>query len=53
MSRTSARWRTRAPVWPRSTSSTSKVPAELKTEVDALKADIIGGKIKVKSGFTS
>ena len=31
----------------------SKVPAELKTEVDALKADIISGKVKVKSGFTS
>ncbi len=27
----------------------SKVPAELKTEVDALKADIISGKIKIES----
>ena len=27
----------------------SKVPAELKTEIDALKADIISGKIKIES----
>ena len=27
----------------------SKVPAELKTEIDTLKADIIGGKIKIES----
>ena len=28
----------------------SKVPAELKSELDALKADIISGKIKIESG---
>ena len=27
----------------------AKVPAELKTELDALKADIISGKIKIES----
>ncbi len=27
----------------------SKVPADLKAEVDALKADIISGKIKIES----
>ena len=36
--RTSARWRTRASASRRSTTSTSKVPAELKSKIDELKA---------------
>ena len=49
MSPSSARWRTKAPALTPYNDFDSKVPAELKSEMEALKADIISGKIKIES----
>ncbi len=44
-----ALWKTTARAWHPFHDFDSKVPAELKSELDALKADIISGKIKIES----